>query len=204
MMSERSDRMWKVVHLLSESGSITTSAEGELGAFADNLCDADVTIARLTTENATLRTRLHEQTQQTQDTYQQVHDAVVATLRDHNAIPDTIDPNIHPIEQVVGTCVATMRGEIDRLTHATAAFSLKARVVDRLPFCPDHRDKVAGKPCLQCEVERLTTAVKTVLREATGDLDNPSNRIWPLHSTTYKTLSEAITQDTVAKGSGEA
>jgi hypothetical protein len=32
---------------------------------------------------------------------------------------------------------------------------LKARYVDRVPFCPDHRDKVAGKPCRECKIERL-------------------------------------------------
>ena len=33
---------------------------------------------------------------------------------------------------------------------------------------------------------------KTVLDEATGDLDNPNKRIWPLHSTTYKAIRNLI------------
>ncbi|GAG97044.1 unnamed protein product, partial [marine sediment metagenome] len=37
--------------------------------------------------------------------------------------------------------------------------ALKARAFDRLPFCPDHRDKVAGKPCRECEIERLQAAL---------------------------------------------
>lgn len=28
-------------------------------------------------------------------------------------------------------------------------------VMSRLPFCPDHRDKVAGLECRECEVERI-------------------------------------------------
>ena len=31
----------------------------------------------------------------------------------------------------------------------------KGQAFMRLPFCPDHRDKVAGKPCRECEIERL-------------------------------------------------
>ena len=45
---------------------------------------------------------------------------------------------------------------IERLTRDLKIATLKARVLDRLPFCPDHRDKVAGKPCRECEIERLT------------------------------------------------
>ncbi len=32
---------------------------------------------------------------------------------------------------------------------------LKSRIVDKLPFCPNHRDKVAGKSCRECEIENL-------------------------------------------------
>lgn len=43
-----------------------------------------------------------------------------------------------------------------------AKLALKARLVDHLPFCPDHRDKVAGKPCRECEIERLTAIVERI------------------------------------------
>jgi len=33
---------------------------------------------------------------------------------------------------------------------------------------------------------------KTILDEATGDLDNPNKRIWPLHSTTYRAIHNFI------------
>jgi len=47
------------------------------------------------------------------------------------------------------------RGKIERLRRENKMLSLKARVHDRLPFCPDHRDKVVGLPCRECEIERL-------------------------------------------------
>lgn len=46
-MSERSDKMWRLIHLLAESGTITTSAEKALGGFANNLCDADAKIKEI-------------------------------------------------------------------------------------------------------------------------------------------------------------
>ena len=45
--------------------------------------------------------------------------------------------------------------ENTKLKRENEILSLKSRIIDRLPFCPDHRDKVAGKPCRECEVERL-------------------------------------------------
>lgn len=36
---------------------------------------------------------------------------------------------------------------------------LKARYADNAPFCPDHRDKVAGKRCRECEIEWLNSQV---------------------------------------------
>ena len=40
---------------------------------------------------------------------------------------------------------AELHARITDLNHDNAVLSLKARAVDRLPLCPDHRDKVAGK-----------------------------------------------------------
>lgn len=69
-------------------------------------------------------------------------------------------------EEVVGNnrVMADAADEIRRLREQLAArpseqelkvLRMKADAHDRLPFCPDHRDKVAGKPCRECEVERL-------------------------------------------------
>lgn len=57
--------------------------------------------------------------------------------------------------------------DLERLTSALAekeaentkqAIELRGRRswMDRSPFCPDHRDKVSGKECRECEIERLT------------------------------------------------
>jgi hypothetical protein len=42
----------------------------------------------------------------------------------------------------------------------------KADLADRLPFCPDHRDKVAGKECRECEVAKLRGALDRVIDKA--------------------------------------
>ncbi len=66
---------------------------------------------------------------------------------------------IKELEEAVACYEAMKDGvavRIADLTRENAVISLKARVVDRPPLCPDHRDKVAGKPCLQCKVEGLT------------------------------------------------
>jgi hypothetical protein len=81
-------------------------------------------VERMKVENATLRTRLHEQSLQAQATSQQTHDAVVKVLRDAGAIPEGIDPAAHPTEQVVATCVAQLHAlwdaEVVRLQEEAA------------------------------------------------------------------------------------
>lgn len=70
---------------------------------------------------------------------------------------------------------------IERLTKENATLSLKARVVDRLPLCPDHRDKVAGKPCLQCRIGRLTSLLQRLqdvaCEEDCEDIDRVLNEV---------------------------
>jgi hypothetical protein len=48
---------------------------------------------------------------------------------------------------------------------------IKARLVDRLPFCSDHRDKVAGKPCRECEIEELRCKMRRLEARAEADED---------------------------------
>jgi hypothetical protein len=48
------------------------------------------------------------------------------------------------------------RAEIEMLTKAIRIVELKASGTLANNLCPDHRDKQTGKPCLACEVERLT------------------------------------------------
>ena len=51
--------------------------------------------------------------------------------------------------------ITRLEQENTKLKRENEILSLKSRIIDRLPFCPDHRDKVAGKPCRECEVDRL-------------------------------------------------
>ena len=37
-----------------------------------------------------------------------------------------------------------------------------------LPLCPDHRDKVRDKPCRECEVEMLRSAIRRAIDNAGG------------------------------------
>ena len=39
---------------------------------------------------------------------------------------------------------------------------VRKQIMDNEPFCPDHRDKVSGLPCRECEVERLSMALRRI------------------------------------------
>ncbi|HUU93208.1 MAG TPA: hypothetical protein VM238_18595 [Phycisphaerae bacterium] len=52
----------------------------------------------------------------------------------------------------------------------------KAEQLDRMPLCPDHRDKFHGGDCLACEVERLQGLVRR-LRIAILDLLDEQNGV---------------------------
>lgn len=49
--------------------------------------------------------------------------------------------------------------EIERLTKQLRIAELKASGTLANNLCPDHRDKQVGKPCLACEIERLTAQI---------------------------------------------
>lgn len=55
----------------------------------------------------------------------------------------------------------------------------KAEILDHMPLCPDHRDKVRGRPCLMCEIEKLMSrhnSIMWVLKSIIDDL--PVNKDW--------------------------
>jgi len=62
-----------------------------------------------------LRACLHEQTKQTQETAEQIHARVVEAIKRHMMPPPDLDLRGHPIEQVVGTCLAWLQA-----SHAEA------------------------------------------------------------------------------------
>jgi len=59
-----------------------------------------------------LRERLREQTHQTQITADQIHEKVVAALKQKDAIPEGMNLYEHPIEQVVAMCVSALQCEL--------------------------------------------------------------------------------------------
>lgn len=51
--------------------------------------------------------------------------------------------------------------ELARFRRLEAVVALQRRIIDRLPLCPDHRDKVTGR-CAECgreEAERKLAAI---------------------------------------------
>jgi hypothetical protein len=87
----------------------------------------------------------------------------VAVCSEHTDAIVSLDPDVCAVCEI-----ANLREVLDARRHEVAALAAvnerlekdlriarkKADAVDRLPFCPDHRDKVAGKSCRECEVER--------------------------------------------------
>lgn len=43
-----------------------------------------------------------------------------------------------------------------------AELRLRREQMARFPFCPDHRDKVFGLECRECEIERLRSALNAL------------------------------------------
>lgn len=51
-----------------------------------------------------------------------------------------------------------------------AELRLRRKQMLMTPLCPDHRDKVSGLPCRQCEIERLERVIVRLKNEVEGDL----------------------------------
>lgn len=76
-------------------------------------------------------------------------------------------------------------------TQALSELDLRRRQMSRFPFCPDHRDKVLGKPCRECEVERLRSEVARLeawLYRIDGG-DNPCRDEEQLRQWAYEALT---------------
>lgn len=63
-------------------------------------------------------------------------------------------------ESIISRHTDPLEQRVKDLEKQNKVLALKARLADRLPFCPDHRDKVSGKTCRECEIERLEKRVK--------------------------------------------
>ena len=64
-----------------------------------------------------------------------------------------------------------MAEPMDLAVKERKELELRRAQMARNPFCPDHRDKVYGKPCRECEIEHLARIVRqqrAALRMALG------------------------------------
>jgi len=64
-------------------------------------------------------------------------------------------------------CVAVDERDLKKLERE---LEIKSNCLNRLPFCPDHRDKVAGLPCRECEIERLISMLNRNVRAMDAEL----------------------------------
>jgi len=53
-----------------------------------------------------------------------------------------------------------MAEPVDLSAKERAELKLRRAQMARNPFCPDHRDKVHGKPCRECEIEHLRSIIR--------------------------------------------
>ena len=65
-----------------------------------------------------------------------------------------------------------LTARIEELGREAKILRKKVEAVERLPFCPDHRDKVARKPCRECRIESLERVNAELLEAARGVRDN--------------------------------
>lgn len=96
-----------------------------------------------------------------------------------------------------------------QLSHAKAEnekLKLKARYADNAPFCPDHRDKVRGLPCRECEIERLRAIVDTLRIDADGLPLAEGQQVWypPEINTRYFVMQDRAVWNTAQYAAGVA
>lgn len=108
-----------VVKYIGQRIEVTTGSQKtvfrDIPCAATQIASLHEEIERQWAESERLRERLSAQCQQTQNTAQQKHDAVLEAINRHGGVPEGIDPQGHPIEQIVGTVLAVRDAEIDRL-----------------------------------------------------------------------------------------
>lgn len=74
------------------------------------------------------------------------------------------------IQSPDGVANAAIAEAADRLEEIEKAISREKKIseirgdfMNRLPFCPDHRDKVKGSPCRECRIERLENGLQSIV-----------------------------------------
>lgn len=72
------------------------------------------------------------------------------------------DPRLPPTPEQVDWLIV----EVERLGELEAELRLRRAQMSAFPFCPDHRDKVHGRSCRECEIERLDKRCENLRRVA--------------------------------------
>lgn len=78
------------------------------------------------------------------------------------------------------------------MADLAAQLALAKRIIDRLPLCPDHRDKVRGR-CLECVNVALLEALEAA-EERIAELETWLVSETGQHSATYRKVRAAIAQ----------
>lgn len=68
------------------------------------------------------------------------------------------------IQRVLVKTTMTLRSAAEGIGKMQAENALLKRIVDRLPLCPDHRDKVRDR-CIECDCEELRKRLAKIERE---------------------------------------
>ena len=104
----------------------------------------EAVIRRLSALITKLRMRVSEQTKQTQESAEFWHARVLETINRYGGVPDGVDPNGHPVEQIVGTVLANKDADIERLQSLVTELldqrgRLRQMEADYQPGLPERR-----------------------------------------------------------------
>ena len=87
------------------------------------------------------------------------------------------------------------------MTSVERQLELAKRIIDRLPLCPDHRDKVRGR-CLECVNAALLEALETyvaVYRRVMEQANKIDSDVWYAVTKAEQKARAAIAQAKGAK-----
>lgn len=94
-----------------------------------------------------------------------IHAECKAELADLEAENTRLREDQQWMHKLIGDLCSLFPGKVvQELPTEIKRLRLKARIHDRLPFCPDHRDKVAGLPCRECKIEELKDTIMRMRR----------------------------------------
>ena len=97
---------------LQEANEQIQSLESHERLYRCELADAQRERHNLAATLEKVKDQRNEQITYSMHVHAEMRKAIMETLERHNAVPEGITPEGHPIEQVVGTCLAVLVGEL--------------------------------------------------------------------------------------------